>query len=1228
MAAGPGHGAQARAAADGPWSGHDGGTHHRSDPTRPGADITAAELRHALLTNELTLVYQPQVDLATGRLSSVEALLRWNHPRLGPLLPAQFLHAITRDGMWRPITGRVIDQAVSDAASWRRAGAPIRVWVNVAATDVARESALASQIFRALDEHDLPGELLGLELTESGVLRSLDDAVDVLASLRDAGIGVALDDFGTGFSSLTHLRRLPVSSVKIDRSFVQLIDSSPADAAITGAIIEVCRSLGVDSTVEGVERVAEWDAVARLGATKAQGFLLARPGPAAHAPRWRETSWSALVAERRRDEERPLALHLRSEREADAGRERDEELPPPRGTPFRDPRFAIWADRLTSSLDSAITIVRFDGTFGYVSPSITALLGREPHALTATNYLDLVHSDDVSDVQRAIRRLASSVRPASRVPLGVCRLSHADGSWIVAELTGATDLHGDPIDGMVLVMRRISASTSSDARIKRLRQLNERLARVALGSAPMSMVDGLGDAMRELAEILGVDAAAIEGLILPENRCALLGAWDRRTGRVVSRADGIEQRLTDMATWMDVVAADSVILVEDLARSGGEPWAAEVGGLWLDRDGVRTVLAVPRRALGRPVEVLTVACRGDVRHFDDKEIAALGDIATTISHGLVRIHAEKALPPRDERLGMLVLDAEDLMCVMDTVGTIRHVTPASTRLLGRAPEELVGRHVFEVLHPDDAESARRALRQIRAVGRSELLEGRVRHADGSWRWVEASARLVMQGDADGIVFVIRDITERIAARERHARAQELEQLALQLSQRALRAEMATSPVSLDAFARELARLLGIDLVFIDELEGSLMTSRAAFVPPTSLTEVLPTYDLRDHPALAKQLERREAFFFDDCPVEPDVWSTMESDPGDDHGGALLPLIANGRLVGSLALSSRAPHQWTAAERTSLLLIADTLAAMFERQRLEESRDRIEGRFRILADHAADVVTLCDEAGVLLYVSPASTEMIGMTPSELVGTRVFDLVHPDDQANFDATLQQLLAGKDVTFEFRLVRPDGAWLWVSNRSRKVNLDGGRTEFWGSMRDVSERRRLEMELLHRASHDPLTDLPNRTVFRRSLTALAEARDLPASLVVIDLDGFKAVNDTFGHPAGDHVLVEIAERLRSVVRESDVVTRVGGDEFLVLCPRTGHRDAARLVDRLMRHLPAPIDLGDGRYVTVGCSVGVATGHDVPELEQLLHHADAAMYDAKASRRKRVVFSMPDQPG
>ena len=125
----------------------------------------------------------------------------------------------------------------------------------------------------------------------------------MLGSLRNSGVEIALDDFGTGFSSLTHLRRLPFSAVKIDRSFVQSIDSSAPDAAITGAVIDICRSLGVDSIVEGVERVAEWDVVARLGATQVQGYLLARPGPATHAPRWLETSWPAVISERRRGED-------------------------------------------------------------------------------------------------------------------------------------------------------------------------------------------------------------------------------------------------------------------------------------------------------------------------------------------------------------------------------------------------------------------------------------------------------------------------------------------------------------------------------------------------------------------------------------------------------------------------------------------------------------------------------------------------------------------------------------------------------------------------------------------------------------------------------------------------------------------------------------------------------------------------------------------------------------
>ena len=140
--------------------------------------------------------------------------------------------------------------------------------------------------------------------------------------------------------------------------------------------------------------------------------------------------------------------------------------------------------------------------------------------------------------------------------------------------------------------------------------------------------------------------------------------------------------------------------------------------------------------------------------------------------------------------------------------------------------------------------------------------------------------------------------------------------------------------------------------------------------------------------------------------------------------------------------------------------------------------------------------------------------------------------------------------------------------------------------------------------------------------MAQLAERGSLPASLVVIDLDEFKAVNDTHGHPAGDHVLIETAERLRALVRDTDVIARIGGDEFLVLCPNTSARAADTLVSRLRQDLRQPIGLGEGVDVSVGCSVGTATATNLVELERLLHDADAAMYRSKRSDGARSAFA------
>jgi len=210
---------------------------------------------------------------------------------------------------------------------------------------------------------------------------------------------------------------------------------------------------------------------------------------------------------------------------------------------------------------------------------------------------------------------------------------------------------------------------------------------------------------------------------------------------------------------------------------------------------------------------------------------------------------------------------------------------------------------------------------------------------------------------------------------------------------------------------------------------------------------------------------------------------------------------------------------------------------------------------------------------------------------------------------------MIAGADTTFEVRLARADGTWMWIALSSRLVLLDDGRHEFWGSVRDIGDRRELEDELKHRATHDPLTDLANRTVFTTAMDSMTESRSaLPASLIVIDLDRFKQVNDTHGHPAGDEVLVCVAERMRAQVRQSDVLARMGGDEFFVLCPRTDEREAAVLAERVRAAVAEPIALADGSTVAIGCSVGVATAHSTDDLHHILHEADAAMYTEKQS--------------
>lgn len=238
------------------------------------------ELRHALVRNEFELHYQPQLNVKSGEVVGLEALIRWNNKTLGRVSPAEFIPLAEDTGLIVPIGEWVLRTACGQCKAWEAAGLDaIPVSVNIAAAQFRRSNLL--QVVRtALTECQLDARWLALELTESSIMRHAEQTIKTLSELRELGVAIAIDDFGTGYSSLSYLKRFPVNKIKVDQSFVHDIDSDPNDAAIVAAIIAMSRQLGIKTMAEGVESGAQLAFLSRLECDEYQGYLFSRPLPA------------------------------------------------------------------------------------------------------------------------------------------------------------------------------------------------------------------------------------------------------------------------------------------------------------------------------------------------------------------------------------------------------------------------------------------------------------------------------------------------------------------------------------------------------------------------------------------------------------------------------------------------------------------------------------------------------------------------------------------------------------------------------------------------------------------------------------------------------------------------------------------------------------------------------------------------------------------------------------
>ena len=247
--------------------------------------LLVTELSEAIGARQLVLHYQPKIALADGHLEGVEALARWQHPRLGLVAPDVFIPLAEQHGLMRALTMEVLDQALGQQRHWRELGRTIRVAVNLSPSNLL-DTRLPEDVAALLSLHGTAAEMLELEITEATLMRDLERGLDVLARLSESGIEFALDDFGTGYSSLGQLRRLPVRELKVDRSFVTQILDSPDDAAIVRSTIQLGCSLGLHIVAEGVETAEHLDLLRDYGCHAAQGYFIGRPMPADALERW------------------------------------------------------------------------------------------------------------------------------------------------------------------------------------------------------------------------------------------------------------------------------------------------------------------------------------------------------------------------------------------------------------------------------------------------------------------------------------------------------------------------------------------------------------------------------------------------------------------------------------------------------------------------------------------------------------------------------------------------------------------------------------------------------------------------------------------------------------------------------------------------------------------------------------------------------------------------------
>ncbi|HXT36275.1 MAG TPA: EAL domain-containing protein [Chloroflexota bacterium] len=596
-----------------------------------------------------------------------------------------------------------------------------------------------------------------------------------------------------------------------------------------------------------------------------------------------------------------------------------------------------------------------------------------------------------------------------------------------------------------------------------------------------------------------------------------------------------------------------------------------------------------------------------------------------------RVRNEEALRASEVQFRAAFLGAPIGMSLLGLDGRFIQVNPAMCGLLGYEEKDFIGAHVLRRVAPEDYQAAKAYLQRLtEGQIESATMETRLLRKDDSQIWVQVSST-VSRDEHDRPSHLVNQVQDITARKEAEAA---LKDEAARLSA-IIEAQHAIAMAGLDLdevmrlivrFAASLTNSTGSVLAMV---AGDEMVYRAG---EGALAGAEGTRLRRDASLSGLCARTGEILTSDDALVDPRVDAAACRRLG---AGSLLavPLVYEQNTIGVLQTMHHETHAFGQRDVATLQLMTGLLSsamsmcdAFAAEQQALEALMMSEERFRGMLEMAPVGACIVSEEGIFESVNASICELYGYTREELTGQPYTLVLPPSDSSGARAHHPSaMVIGEQRQGEGLVLTKDGRELTVLTNSVVFVGDDSQIHCAYFVFDITERKQFENNLAHAAHHDALTGLPNRALYHDRLEQAllaAQRQGYPLSILMIDLNGFKLVNDTLGHDAGDKLLREVALRLQSVVRSGDTVARLGGDEFGVVLPRSDEAGATRVANKIRAALAPAITL-DGREVYVGGSVGIAVfGEHGDDVESLQKAADLAMYAAKEDGGGYAVYA------